>query len=460
MTTGQPATTASPENRALDRFPEPQARKRTPWLLAFLCLLIPILPSYLVPPGPLKSNGSPAKLIAFILFGLAVLGFVLIRRTASTRTIRPGFVLILVYCLIVLMVYGVGLTHIDSAGIELTKTRAILQVVAAVGVALYAMRRVETTRERSIVLGCLAIGLTFNCVVGLLQSLTHIDLHLLFQPPGFVLNTAPEYLSLNGGIPTLTERFGAYRAFGTSGHAIEFSVLAAVAVPLTIHFARFAANRQARLLAAVAAVVALSAMPTGISRSGILALAAALLVYMCALSLRELGVAVVAGAVALLVGFVAAPHSARALWETITNSAEDPSVLHRVAGYIKVSQTFHEHPLFGLGLGGSPPAEYGFLDNEWMQALVQGGIVGVVGMIVLAGGGMFGLAAALRDAATPRERDQAYAMGAVFAGILASSYTFDLFSFQQATLVFFILFGLLWSNFTISFSGMPEHRSV
>ena len=80
---------------------------------------------------------------------------------------------------------------------------------------------------------------------------------------------------------------------------------------------------------------------------------------------------------------------------------------------------------------------------------MQGGIVGVTAMIVLAGGGIFGISAALRTATTPRERDQAYMIGSMFVAILASSFTFDLFSFQQASLIFFILFGLLWSNFKV-----------
>jgi O-antigen ligase len=444
MTTARRVTIAAPQNGALRGFLEPHARERTPWLLASLCLLIPILPTSSVLPGPLRGNGSPARMIAVVLSGLAVLGFVLIRRTASRRTVRPGVVFILVYFVIVLAVYGVGASHVGSPLVEASKTRVIIGVLANVGVALYAMTRVETMRQRSVLLGCLAIGLTFNCVVGLLQSSTHIDLHLLLQPPGFVEDN-PEGAGAN-----VLERLGAKRVSGTSGHPIEFSVLAAVTVPLTIHFARYAANRQVRLLAALAAGVALLAMPAGISRSGVITLAAALLVYMWSFRLRELGVAVVAGAVALLIELVAASGTIQALWETITNSADDPSVLHRVAGYFRVSQTFHDHPLFGLGLGASPPAEYGFLDNEWLQALAQGGVVGLVGMIVVASAGIFGLAAALRGATTPRERDQAYAMGAMLIGILTSSYAFDLFSFQQTTLVFFILLGLLWSNFTIA----------
>lgn len=403
-----------------------------------------------MPAGPLKSNGWPPKLIAITLFVLTVLAFVLIRRTASRRTVRLGIVFILVYFLIVLTVYGVGLSHLDIALVETSKTRAIIGVVANVGVALYALTRVETVRQRSVVLGCLAIGLTFNCVVGLLQGFD-IDLHLLFEPPGFVNNETDQ----GAGLLQLLERFGAKRAYGTSAHAIEFSVLAAITVPLNIHFARYAANRQVRVLAAVAAGVALLAMPAGVSKSGVFALAAALLVYMWAFKLRQLVVAVMAGAIALLIEFGVAPGTIQALWKTITTSAEDPGVATRVADYALVSRTFHDHPVFGIGLGGSLPSVYGFLDNEWLQALVQGGCVGFAAMVVLAVGGTFGLPAALRSATTRKERDQAYAMGAMLIGVFVTSVTFDLLSFQQITLVFFILFGLLWSNFTI-----PAPRSA
>ena len=214
------------------------------------------------------------------------------------------------------------------------------------------MTRVETVRQRSVVLGFLAIGLTFNCVVGLLQTSTPIDLHLLFQPPGFVDNQ----VDLGRGFAAaFTERFGAKRAVGTSGHPIEFAVLAAITVPLCIHFARYGITSKVRLLAAFAAVVALLAMATGISRSGVIALAVAFLLYMWTFKVRELGVAVGAAVVALLLGFAAAPRGAQALWKTITNSAEDGSVLERVDDYAKVSQTFRDHPWFGLGLGRSRP---------------------------------------------------------------------------------------------------------
>jgi polysaccharide biosynthesis protein PslJ len=422
-------------------------RERTPWLLAFFCLLIPVLPASSVVQGPLRSYGSPARLIAFALFLLAVLGFVLSRRTLRSAWVRPGMVFVLTYLLFLLMVYGVGVSHLDSPAVEASKTRSLFNLLVHVGVAMYAMTRVQTVRQRNILLGCLAIGLTFNNVVGLLQSFTHVDLHLLFQPPGFVSTVDIQGRNLSG---VITERLGAIRAFGTSGHAIEFSVLAAVTVPLTMHFARYATSRLVRQLSALAAVVALLAMPAGVSRSGVVALLAATAVYIWAFKLRKFATIVSVGAVACLLGFAASPRTGQALWLTVINSAQDNSVLERIGRYARVSQTLHEHPAFGLGLGAALPDEYGYLDNEWLMALVQGGMAGFVAMALIAGGAIFGIAAALRCADTPRERDQAYSLGAMSVGILASSFTFDLFTFQQATLVLFLLFGLLWSNFTVA----------
>lgn len=443
MTTAPFAATSSPTD--FPRFLEAaKPRERTPWLLASMCVLVAIMPSFSVLPGPLKSNGSPERIIAVLFFGLVLLGFLSARRTALTRTVRPGVVIILVYFMLQLAIWGVGLTHVDSALAESGKTDAILNPIATVGVALYIITRVRTSRERNIVLGCLATGLTFACLVGLLQWLTNIDLRFFFQPPGFVVNY--EYLQLE-------TRRGARRIMGTSAHAVEFSVLAAATVPLTIYLARNAAKRQVRWAAGVACGLALVSMPATVSRTGVIALGAALLVYMWNFKARDVAIAIVGGAAAAFVYVASFPPIANALWQTIVNSEQDPSILTRIEDYAKVGDTFRDNPVFGVGLGGTPPTEYGFLDNEWLQAIVQGGSVGVTAMIVLAGGGIFGVAAALRAATTPREREQAYMLGAMFAAILTSSFTFDLLSFRQAAVLLFITFGLLWSTFTVSLPG-------
>jgi polysaccharide biosynthesis protein PslJ len=253
-------------------------------------------------------------------------------------------------------------------------------------------------------------------------------------------------------------RYGAKRVVGTSQVHIEFSVVAAMTVLLTIYFARNAAKREVRWAAALACSLAFVAVPAAVSRTGVIALAAALFVYMWCFSVRQVIVAIAAGCVAILTYIQIFPTTANAVWNTVVNSRDDPSVLERTADYAAVSQTFRAHPVFGLGLGGALPTEYRYLDNEWLQAIVQGGTVGLAAMIVLTGGGIFGIAAALRRAGNTREREQAYLLGSMFVGILVSSFTFDLFSNLQATLIFYLTFGLLWCNFTVPLTA-ASHRA-
>lgn len=70
---------------------------RRPWLLGILCILMMLLPSYVLFPGPLKSNGSPARMIAVMFFGLLVLGFLMVRRTGKVRRIQPGVLILVLY---------------------------------------------------------------------------------------------------------------------------------------------------------------------------------------------------------------------------------------------------------------------------------------------------------------------------------------------------------------------------
>ena len=449
MTTAEPVTAPAPVDA-----PESeggQTREPTPWLLCVLCLLVPALPTYVIPPGALKGNGAPARMIALIMFGLVVLGFMLVRRTSQPRRVNPGAVVILVYFALWLTTYGMGLLNNDDFVMASNKTRALIGLIAHVGVGLYVIARIRTAREQNIVLGCLAVGLGFACLVGLLQAVASIDLRLLLQPPGFVVNPEINILQLS------FERQGVNRVTSTSQHPIEFSVLAAVTIPLTLHFARNAATRRVRLLSGAACVVAMLALPAAVSRSGIFAVVTALLVYMFAFKIRPIAIAVSVIFLAIAAYMTLFPHIAGALWSTITGSAEDASIESRLEDYTRVSESFREHPIFGLGLGGSVPTEFGYLDNEWMGAIVQGGVIGLTAMALISGSAMFGMTAALRTATSQREREQAYTLGAMVVGILATSFTFDLFGFEQTTVIFFIVLGLLWSRFNIPISEPNAH---
>ncbi|MCX5041700.1 O-antigen ligase family protein [Aldersonia sp. NBC_00410] len=408
-----------------------------PRLVALLCFIVPALPAYEVLPGPLRGNGSPARLIAFMCFTLVVLAYFTTRKPRTRlRDVNPGVLIILLYFFLQLLTYATGLSLPGNAVIDSSKTRTLIVLVADVGVALYVCQTVRTVRQRSYVMGFLVAGLAFACFSGLLQGFTSLDIRALLVPPGFV-----EVIDAS----TLDDRGGALRVVGTSEHAIEFGVLAAITVPLAFHLARYAEKSLHRQLATIACVLAFVVMPSAVSRSGALALAVCMLIYMFTMRVRLLANVVIIGMGLLLMMKIAAPNSINALWATFAGSKDDDSVISRTDDYQAVAEQFKQHPWFGLGLGGYPPSVYRFLDNQWLQAVVQGGMIGVVAMSVLALGGAAGMTAGLRRARSMRERDQLYALGASFAGIMFSAFTFDLFSFQQATYVCFILFALLWS---------------
>lgn len=433
-----------------------QGYESTPWFLSVTCLLILLLPPYVVPLD--NKRLWPPILMSIFLLALVILGFITANRERGQLTVKPGAIIVLVYFILQVAMYvtdgpgSAGVENIATGGIGRTLQFTIQ--LAAVGVALYTATHVTTTRQRVILLGTLLAGLVFSCVVGILQSYAAIDLRLLFAPPGFgemkAVGVPRGSMSNVGSV----ERFSANRAYGTADHPIEFSALAAVTVPLAIHFRRYARNRYVRVLATLATIAGLMALLAGGSRSGIVALAVAMSIYVWTLKIRRIvatGVVAVVLGGALLLASAAVSRSISALWTAITSGAalEDSSITDRVARYAAVAQVFHSHPLLGLGAGRFPPGVE-VLDNQWLKAIVEGGLVGLTSMIVLAVGGVFGIAAALRRASNSHERDLAYAMGAVFIGIMSTSMTVDIYTYAQSTLVMFFIFGLLWSPFGVS----------
>jgi hypothetical protein len=359
------------------------------------------------------------------------------------------------YFLVELLLWGIGSARLGSQLVESNKSRIILLLVAQAGVALYTASRVTTKRAREILLLCLLIGLTMNSAIGVIQIVGGHDLRYILKLPGFVLNEA---VTATGGTLTadMSERFGVPRAVGSSGHAIEYSVLSAVTIPLALHFVRFAATRWGRLLAGAATAIAMGGVIVGVSRSGLVALAAALLLYVWTFNVRQLAKGAVAAALALGAVSVVLSDSAQALLKTVTNSSEDDSVLVRIAAFAKVSEIFRQYPVFGLGPGATNNLETGHFDNEWLQVIAQGGIVGTVNMIALCAGAIFGIAAALRSADDKQARDQAFTMGAMLLAILSSTSTYDMFAYQQVTFIFFMLIALMWATFRVE---VPEPKN-
>lgn len=410
---------------------------RVPLLGVLFCLIVPLIPASAVFPGPLRGQGSLARLLAIAMVLVVLWRFATRRRVESLRSPNPGAVLMVCFLVLQLFTYFMGAFSVGNAEVEANKDRVAIATVAYAFVALYIITTVRYRRQQRYLIGALLTGLTWEMCVGALQSLAGADIRNLFVPPGFV-NSVPE--------TDIFSRGDAVRVVGTSQHPIEFVVLAAAMIPLALHMARYAGSPARRRWAMFAVAMACLALPLAVSRTGILAVLTAFIVYGVGQSVRFLLTTVVVGLVAAVTYRMVYPGPIASLISSVLTSGEDDSISARTDDYQWVADMFAARPWTGIGLGGNPYSWYPILDNQWLQAVIQGGVVGVVALALFVIAGVAGLATALRHSDSTRSRDQAYALGASFAAVTVSMVTFDLLVFQQVSAMLFVLYGLLWAN--------------
>lgn len=423
---------------------------RIPLLGVLLCLIVPLVPAAAVLPGPLRGQGSPARLLALAMLVVVLWRFAR-RRVGPLRSPNPGAVLMVCFLVLQLLTYFMGEFSLGGAEVEANKDRVAIATVAYAFIALYIIMTVTHARQKRYLVGALLLGLTWAMCVGVLQGFIGADIRNLFVPPGFV-NSVPE--------TEIIARGSAVRVVGTSSHAIEFVVLSAATIPLSLHMARFALTPRRRRWAAFSLAVACLALPLAVSRTGLVAVVAAFAVYAVGQSVRFLLNAVVVGGIVAVTYRLVYPGPVASLISSVLDAGRDDSITTRTDDYAWVGTMFAEHPWVGMGLGGNPYPEYQILDNQWLQAVIQGGVVGVVALALFVIAGFVGLATALRRSSGPGSRDEAYALGASFAAVTVSMVTFDLLAFQQVSAILFVLYGLLWTRSAHVASDRPSrlHR--
>lgn len=417
---------------------------RVPWLLCIFCLLLTVVPPD-VTSGTFPNNlATPARLLAGLFCFLWIIGFIASKQgyLAEFR-VNTGAALLGVFLSLELIIWGEGLLRPGSSAQELSRATAISGGVIGVGIALYAIAQLGTARKRSIVLACLLTGLTYSAVLGILQHTMRMNLEDMLVPPGFE----------SSGISYQGEavRRGSVRAFGTFLNALPFGAACAMSVPLAMHFARYSSRRSGRVLATVAALILLIAVPTSISRSSLIVLVVAISFYAISLTLRRIAAVLIGVVGAFLLIALTSFNTLQSLSETITESADDPSVLVRYIQTDTMLAVFEQHPIFGLGLGAITVADFGPIDNWTVIVLAEGGILGGAAYAALSLGGVFGIIGSVRCSATKKDRDQAFAVGAMFLGYLAAAPTFAVLGYEPGYSIFFLIFGILWSG--CSYSG-------
>lgn len=414
-----------------------------PWgALLVLPVAALVIPASLVLGGPLRSNGWPARLLVFWIAAMVVLGWIARqwRRDEGTPPRSPAPAEIGAWLLVLGLTTSLAaagmreLTEVESAGALRFALALIPLAILSLGVST-----LGDSRRCDLLLAGLLLGAGVGAAVAIAQFLVPFAWDQVIQIPPLVAEEAS-----GGG-----SRGGFARISGAADHPIELGVICGAAVPLGLHFARFGTTRQTRLGAALLTTALVISIPMSVSRSGILVVLLAVAVYAVALDARQRLTALVLAIAGMAVFRAVVPGLLGTVLAIFRGASEDDSITGRTEDYAAVNELWTQQPLLGHGLGTFRPEEYFFLDNQYLMAVVEGGVTLLVVTILFLVLGVTSARGAVRRASTAAEASRGQAVAASLVAIAVSGFFFDLFSFAQVTVMTFVLGGVagaLWHH--------------
>lgn len=304
----------------------------------------------------------------------------------------------------------------------LSSERWLMQLAGMSGVVLVAAEGLRTLEDVRRVLRVLTWGGAFCGVVALLQFKSRLDLTKYLKLPGFSLNAVDSVTA------TISSRGSLNRVFGTAIDPIELGVAAGMLMALAVWLLMHDTDRPKWKRVIPVVCIAL-AVATSVSRSGIIALAAALGVLVVSLPpIRRLkGLAVIP--VVLIGVYVAVPGLIGTLTSYFTAGNSDPSVAHRTNNYPYVEQLVSKAPWLGQGGGTYIASRLHVLDNQYLTTAIELGLLGTATLaFYLAWPAVVALAARRRTRSSELRDLCAALAGASLAAVLCAA-TFDGFSF-------------------------------
>jgi O-antigen ligase len=324
-----------------------------------------------------------------------------------------------------------GLNQLESDGQNL----AILGAFEMFGVILVAADGLHSWDQVHKLLRYVILCSGFMALIGLLQFFLNQDVTRFLVIPGF---------KLKDGLAGFMNRDGFNRVPSTATHYIEFSACMATLLPFAIHLAKYSKTKGQRQLFTVMTLLDLAAIPITLSRTGLLALAIALMVMFPVWHWRMRFNAIIIGLIGAAGLYAIKPGLLGALRNMFFAAGNDTSISAREIDYPIVFHYFGQHPLLGRGPGTFIPAVVGgeILDNEWLGQLVSGGVIGVAAFLTMFLIALGCAVIAFRRATTETERHLCAAL--ITAPIIAvvASGTFDSLEFTSYSFTFALLLGI------------------
>ncbi|NLD77711.1 MAG: O-antigen ligase domain-containing protein [Acidimicrobiales bacterium] len=384
---------------------------------------------------PLGSAGSIGQLFGMALAGLWA-GSQIVAGTNARQRWTP--LRVAVFALVAANLLSMAAAQLRPLSMVEARAadRGLLITLSMVGVCMLAADGIPNRERLDTLLRRLVMAGGGVAALGLLAFVGGPDIASSISIPGLgVLGEA--YVDTRSSFT---------RVNATMAHAIEFSVVLAMILPLAIHYALFAKSNRDRwwMLAALIA----AAIPMSLSRSGVVGVAVVALMLIPSWPARLRSHAYWLGAGYLVIMRLLFPGLLGTIKALFLNVGVDPSINSRTQDYDYVGSFVSETPIFGRGFGTFIPSIYDFLDNQYLVTLIEVGVVGLVALVMLFVTGLSVARGVRHRAADEETRNLGQSLAAGIAVAAINSATFDFLGFSTARFVLLILLGCagaLWS---------------
>ncbi len=400
-------------------------------LLTVYIVLLYVIPPVWTVPG-IGASGRPALLLGML--ALAWMGFA----ATVPSVVLPGgpqplrFALAAFVCS-ALASYSSAffrpLLPAELSGLD----RGLLLLVGMAGIALLAADGIMDRSRLDTLLRRLVLGTAVLASIGLLQFATGFDVAARIRIPGLVLvdDAQPQFISLRGGFR---------RVAATTGHPIEFAVVLGTVLPIALHYA-LVDIRTRGWRWCVPLVLVAAAIPTTLSRTGILAVAVALVMLVPTWPGSLRWKAGLMGGLSLVMLQVAVPGLLGTLLGLFLDIGSDSSVSARTSDYAAIGPYLGHSLLFGRGIYTWLADQYFILDNQYLVTLIEQGIQGLTALLML-----FVVSASLargarRRSTDPTTRHLGQALAAAVIAAMATFATYDALTFSVSSGILALLFG-------------------
>lgn len=281
-------------------------------------------------------------------------------------------------------------------------------------------------------LGRVVIGATAMASLALCEFITGINFTNYIAIPGLSTSQVPIDLIIREGLN---------RPAATAAHPLELAAVLVMVLPLAIHRARFSQSNSRRIRWVQVGVIGAGLVVT-FSRTAIvgLVIAAVVLLPTWSKAQRRYSYLIFLGSAAVM--YLVYPKVLNAFVtlfvQLITGSTSTQSRTNAISEALPLVV---QHPWFGTGFGAFFPQVNFFTDDQYLNSLISSGLTGLFALIIIFISGWMVARRLRRRSTNPEIRDLAQALAASIAASAGCFACFDVFSFQIAAGLTFLLLG-------------------